>query len=187
MTTKEKRLLYIALAIFAGYVLPFEIIPRSAAFYQQRQENIAKFKTDIQRYRRLEEQAAVWQTKHQEALQQQDEIQKGLLQGKNRELAAARLQSILKEIAQQSGMQVQSLALPEFAITGQWLSVTQGMQFNAAPKNTLDFLNALRDHQILLMVVSLEIRTAGIQLQGTIKVTGFNAIVTESPPPVEKG
>jgi hypothetical protein len=184
MNSKEKKLLGMALLIFGGIVLPFKLVPLAVEKYQQQREAVARLKENIERYHRLEEQAELWRERHAEMLEQEQEIRAGLLRGSTRELVAARLQGILKELAQQSGVQVQSLDLPEFSATanGNWLLVTQNVRINANSEALWQFLRKLAENPTRLAVISLDVRSyQNNQLNGTLKVTGFNSESDSAP------
>lgn len=183
MTTKEKRLLLVAAAIFVGYLIPFQLGPVAMDYVHREWEHYQSLKADIPRYQRLHEQTQVWRDKHEEAVAQQQQIERGALEGSTRELAAARLQRILKAHAKEAGIQVKSLNVPEFAVSGDWLLVTQSIHFSSNSSSTLKFLQALTEEPILLPVVDLDLRTFRVnQLNGMVKVTGFTPVKPAEQP-----
>lgn len=174
MTKKEKRLLTVALVVFAGYFLPFKIIPGASALVKERWQQYQKVALDIERYQRLGSQREHWQEQHAAALEESAKIRAGALQGETGELIAARLLEILQQLAKQYNVQVKSSDLPEFATAAQWLLVTQSITFQADAQNCLRFLQALQEDTLHLEVVSLDLRVfRATQLNGTLKVTGF--------------
>lgn len=178
MTPKEKRLLGLAALMFGAYFLPFVLAPSAMNLYRQQTQSLAHLQDEIQRYQRLDNQAAAWRDKHAQALQKQAEIQAGLLEGTTRELVATRLQGILKEGAQTSGVQVRSLDVPEFTGTPNWLLVTQTVQFSSSSQQIYDLVKILQEHKTRLAIIMLDLRNGGgNQLSGTLKVTGFSPAI----------
>ncbi len=178
MTKKEKRLLYVALAIFFAYMLPFELLPLAVEHYRKTRDHIQQLQANIERYQRLEQQTQIWRERHQEVLTQQEQVNAGLLQGSTRDLVAARLQTLLKEAAQRNKLQVQSLDLPEFVAAGDWLLVTQNIRFQAESTELLNFLRTLQENPTFLPIITLDVRGyRGERLSGSIKITGFSAIL----------
>jgi len=184
VTLKEKKLLRIAVAIFAIYALPFEIAPRAVQFYRDYREQIDKLKVEIHRYQKLRDDAQVWQELYQKTVQAQDEVNAALLEGHNRDIIAARMQNLIKGIAQSNGITFRTLEVAEFSPTKdkQWLLVTQSMQFEAASDTLMRFLQALDNAKEDLVVVKLEINSSGGKLNGMIKVTGFNRLPSAENP-----
>jgi hypothetical protein len=178
MTTKEKRLLWLAGLMFGGYFLPFVAGPAALDFYRQQTQSLIGLQDEIQRYQRLGNQADTWRDKHAQALKNQAEIQASLLEGSTRELVATRLQGILNDGAQASGVQVRSLDVPEFTSTQNWLLVTQAVQFSSNSQQIYDLVKILQEHKTRLAIILLDLRNSGgVQLSGTLKVTGFSPAV----------
>lgn len=184
MTSKEKRLLFIFFLIFMGYALPFEVWPQAFAYYERYRQNIEKLTGDIERYRNLGAKADFWQTQNQEEKKKRDEIFASLLEGGSQEVVGARIQGLLRELAQNAGMTLKSLNVAEFSRTrkGDWALVTQTMQFEANSTSVMNFLQAIKKAKELLFVTSLDMRnnSSGI-LSGTIKVTGFSRVSATTP------
>lgn len=191
MTTKEKRLLRIALVIFMGYMLPFQLIPTVWKFYRDYQASIEDLTQQIEREEELGKKADYWKAENQRAKQEQEKIEAGLLAGRTRELVGARMQGLVKQLAQEAGITFRSLEPPDTTFnSGEWVLVIQSMQFEANSGTLMAFLQALEKATENLKVVSLEVRSYQDRLNGTIKVTGFSRISTpvdskseEVPPP----
>lgn len=188
MTTKEKRLLRIALVIFMGYMLPFQLIPTVWKFYRDYQASIEDLTQQIAREEELGKKADYWKAENQRAKQEQEKIEAGLLAGRTRELVGARMQGLVKQLAQEAGITFRTLEPPDTTFnSGEWVLVIQSMQFEANSGTLMAFLQALEKAIENLKVVSLEVRSYQDRLNGTIKVTGFSRISTpieeEVPPP----
>jgi len=191
VTTKEKRLLRIALVIFMGYMLPFQLIPTVWKFYRDYQASIEDLTQQIAREEELGKKADYWKAENQRAKQEQEKIEAGLLAGRTRELVGARMQGLVKQLAQEAGITFRTLEPPDTTFnSGEWVLVIQSMQFEANSGTLMAFLQALEKATENLKVVSLEVRSYQDRLNGTIKVTGFSRISTpveskseEVPPP----
>lgn len=179
MTTKEKRLLRIALVIFMGYMLPFQLIPTVWKFYRDYQASIEDLTQQIAREEELGKKADYWKAENQRAKQEQEKIEAGLLAGRTRELVGARMQGLVKQLAQEAGITFRTLEPPDTTFnSGEWVLVIQSMQFEANSGTLMAFLQALEKAIENLKVVSLEVRSYQDRLNGTIKVTGFSRIST---------
>lgn len=190
MTTKEKRLLRIALVIFVGYILPFQLVPVVLKLYRDYQTTIENLTQQIEREIELGKRAEYWETENRRVKQEQEKIEAGLLAGRTRELVGARMQGLIKQLAQEAGITFRTLEPPDTSFnSGEWVLVIQSMQFEANSGTLMAFLQALANAKENLKVVSLEVRSYRDRLNGTIKVTGFSRISTpveseEVPPPV---
>ena len=179
MTTKEKRLLRIALVIFMGYMLPFQLIPTVLKIYRDYRTAIENLSEQIVREIDLGERAEYWEAENKQAKQEQEKIEAGLLAGRTRELVGARMQGLIKQLAQEAGITFRTLEPPDTAFnSGEWVLVIQSMQFEANSATLMAFLQALEKAKENLKVVSLEVRSYRDRLDGTIKVTGFSQIST---------
>ena len=190
MTTKEKRLLRIALVIFVGYILPFQLVPVVLKLYRDYQTTIENLTQQIEREIELGKRAEYWETENRRVKQEQEKIEAGLLAGRTRELVGARMQGLIKQLAQEAGITFRTLEPPDTSFnSGEWVLVIQSMQFEANSGTLMAFLQALANAKENLKGVSLEVRSYRDRLNGTIKVTGFSRISTpveseEVPPPV---
>ena len=179
MTTKEKRLLRIALVIFAGYILPFQLVPAVLKLYRDYQTTIENLSQQIDREIELGKRAEYWEVENRRAKQEQEKIEAGLLAGRTRELVGARMQGLIKQLAQEAGITFRTLEPPDTSFnSGEWVLVIQSMQFEANSGTLMAFLQALVNAKENLKVVSLELRSYQDRLNGTIKVTGFSQIST---------
>jgi len=175
MTKSEKRLSKLALLIFIGGVLPFFFYPIATEFYNNYWQSIEKLQQDIQRYQKLAQRSDFWQQENQRAKSEQQKIETSLLSGKNRQLVGAKMQSLIKKLAQQTHITFKSLQPPDTSFnTDQWLLIIQSIQFEANSTALIKFLTALERHHINLQIISLEIRSYSKKLSGTIKITGFS-------------
>lgn len=185
MTAKEKRLFRIMLLIFLGYILPFVIAPALYNLYQAQFQSIESLEEGIQRYEKLRTRADELTRLHTDLIKQRDEVNNSLLVGESKEIVGARMQGNLKQLIQTSGINLKSTEKAEFLRTGDWVFVTQAINFEANPNSLINFLQAIKNAKEKLVVVSLNIRSNVNQLEGTIKITGFSHLPIETETEIE--
>ena len=177
MNTNEKKLLRIAVIIFAVYILPFELLPFLIEQGRDYQQDIAGLKNEIKRHTQLGKDAVHWQNLHQQTIEKRDTVNNSLLEGSTQDIIGARMQAIIKGIAQNAGITFRSMDIAEFSPTGNWLLVTQSMQFEATSATLIKFLQDLGNAKEDLAVVMLDIRGGrGDMVNGTVKVTAFSQL-----------
>ncbi len=187
MNTREQRLIRIMLLIFLGYMLPFEIIPRSYEFVQYEQQAIESLRTKIAQAKELERKTEVWHADYEKLKTERDAIYTKLLPyapNETKEIVSVKMQEILRKLAQQSGVVFKTMGNTEFASTGDWIVITQPMQFGANSKNLFQFLQAIARAPHSFTIAGLTVNGAGRgELDGTIRLTGFTKV---PPQPIEK-
>ena len=180
MKQREKRLLRIALIIFIGYVLPFKVYPIALNFYQDQMQTFEDLHREIDRSQRLFEKTQYWREQHAATVQERDQVFTSLLgyneENLTQELIGGRIQGLLKKLARNSNIVFKSHNLPEYQRTGDWLLITQTMQFEASSKTLIDFLKALQNAKEKLIVTNLSIRSTRNKLVGTIKISAFSLL-----------
>ena len=183
MTKKEKKLGLIALVIFIGYMLPFVLLPMVYNFYNDYWQSLEKLHQNIERYENLAKRAEYWKAENQRIKEEREEIEAGLLQGDTPELVSAKMQDLVRKLAQKAGITFKSLDTPDNTTytTKEWVFVIQSMQFEGNGETLIKFLMAVNDNPIKLEVISLDVRNRRKKLTGTIKVTGFSRVQPSSP------
>ena len=180
MTKSEKRLSYIALAIFIGYILPFHFIPIIYKVYDNYRQSIERLQNNISKREKLARRAEYWKAENQRAKQEHEKIEVGLLQGNSRELEGANLQRLVNELAEKVGITLKSVGSPDTSFnTDKWVLVIQSLQFEASSETLMEFLKAVKNNPVKLEIVSLEVRSSRKKLTGTIKITGFGLVPIE--------
>ncbi|OUD13189.1 hypothetical protein TPSD3_11140 [Thioflexithrix psekupsensis] len=182
MTAKEKRLFTIMLFIFLGYMLPFVIIPAGARLIDNYRQNLAQIENDFVRYQQLGQAAQMWEEAHRQASDNLAKVNAGLLQGGTQDLVAARLQGILRDVARQHQLNVQSMAVPEFNLNPSWMLVTQSVQLQTDSASLINYLQALNNAPERLIVVYMDVRVGqNNRLNVDMKVTGFSRLIEMLP------
>lgn len=175
MTTQEKRLLYIALGIFFIYVLPFQLYPFVYNYYNDYVTSVQKLNEDIERYTELSKNAEYWEKTYKDTKQLEKQVNAGLLSGKNRELIGAKMQALVKRLAERTGIRFKTLDPPDTSYTtGQWLLVVQSMQFEATSYTLMRFLQAVKNARVNLKVTTLDVRARKKKLNCKVRISGFS-------------
>jgi len=188
MTKQEKRLLWVALAIFAGYAIPFRLAPTAMESLKHYQTQQTQHTMERGRLQRLSQQGEKWQQEHTHAQAQKAAIEKALLQGENRELISAHLKNLLRTLARKAKTDLKSLEVSEFTETDKWLFVTQKMQFEGSSQQTMALLQSIKNESVTLSIVSVDVRVIRKdRIQGSITVTGFSHVVAEPDTTTEEG
>ena len=184
MSPREQRLIRFMFLIFLGYMLPFEIAPRTYQFIQEEQQTIDSLRTKIAQAKELERKTEVWRTDYEKLKAERDTIYAKLLPyepHETKELVSVKMQEILRKLAQQSGVVYKTMGNTEFATTGDWVVITQPMQFGADSKTLFQFLQAIAKAPQAFTIAGLTVQGGGRSLEGTIRLTGFTHIPPQSP------
>lgn len=166
--------------MFISYILPFELGPMAYNFYQNYRQSIEKLHQEFERYGKLGERAEYWEAENQRAKQEHEKIEAGLLPGNNRDLVGAKMQGLVRQLAQNADITFKSLDPPDSSFnTDKWVLVIQTMQFEANSGTLIAFLKALNNAKENLAVVMLNLRSHRKKLSGTIKITGFSRVPSQ--------
>lgn len=181
------------LLIFLGYMLPFEVAPRTYQFVQEEQQKIESLRTKIAQAKELERKTEVWRTDYDKVKAERDTIYAKLLPyapQETKELVSVKMQEILRNLAQQAGVVFKTMGNTEFATTGDWVVITQPMQFSAVgPKSSealFRFLQEIAKAPQAFTIAGLTVQGGGSGLEGTIRLTGFTHIPPQPPEPPDK-
>jgi hypothetical protein len=170
--------------MFLGYMLPFEIAPRVYQFIQDEQQTIESLRTKIAQAKELERKTEVWRTDYDKLKAERDTIYAKLLpfdSHETKELVSVKMQEILRKLAQQSGVVYKTMGNTEFATTGDWVVITQPMQFGADSKTLFQFLQAIAKAPQAFTIAGLTVQGGGRSLEGTIRLTGFTHVPPQPP------
>lgn len=176
MTKKAQKLLWLAGILFFGYVaVPF-VWQKS----KHTLEKIHKQKAEISRLHLLKAEVNKWQQDFETITLQSQTLETNLLSGETRALVSARAQSLLKEYASNSKINLTSVDLPEFVETGEWLLLTQSLKFEANSEQLMDFLQTLQQSKIKFWVVSVDVSVVRANhIIGSLKVSSFSRKVQD--------
>jgi hypothetical protein len=173
MTVKEKNLLKIMLAIVVlGFM--FKGVPFAYETYQQRKSDIKTVKDKKQRLKHLISQKDYWQVEHDNTLKQKALLEKELFTANSNELVAAKVQAVIKELARQSDVRVESMLLAEFQQSADWLLVSLSITIKANANNVINLLHKIGANKQKLLIKEISFRSYNNVLNGTITLVGFS-------------
>ncbi|MCK5539263.1 MAG: hypothetical protein KAI79_20745 [Bacteroidales bacterium] len=94
--------------------------------------------------------------------------------GKSPELIAAHIQGVLKNLAQESNIKVDSMSLPDKKYSESWLLITQTMSFKASSDKLINMLELIEKSKPTLIVKEIQIRSYRKTLNCTLKIVSFS-------------
>jgi len=98
------------------------------------------------------------------------------LPGGRPEVASARLQSLLRGYADEAGVEISSLSLPEIESAGSWNLLQEVVTMRGTEAEMLGFLDRVESGRKLLRVVGFEMRKDRSELYGAATVVGFSPL-----------
>ena len=187
MTNKETKLLKIMLLIVGLGVL-FKGIPFAYETYQQRKIDVKILKDKKQRLKVLIGEEDSWKIGYENSIKQTALLEKQLFTAGSNELVAAKVQSLIKKLAKQSSVRVESMQLAEFQESDDWLLVSLSVIVKADAENVINLLNKIRANKQKLLIKEISIRSYrnsltggyyGTSLSGTITLVSFSKSITQ--------
>ncbi|MFK5894186.1 MAG: type II secretion system protein GspM [Pseudomonadota bacterium] len=186
MTAKEKKLLKIMLLIVTLGIM-FKGIPFAYESYQQRKNDIKELKDKKQRLKNLIDQVGTWKIAYDQSLKQKKLLEKELFTASSNELVAAKVQLVIKNLARQSNVRVESMHLAEFQESDNWLLVSLSVTIKADAANVIKLLNKIRANKQKLLIKEISIRSylnnlrnsQRNTLNGSITLVGFSKSITQ--------
>ncbi len=173
MTKKESKLLYFFFTMLLITGL-FRGIPLGIRYYHQGLNDIELLQSKAERLDKLQSKQQFWADEYAKIKKLEENRVKQLFSAKSRELVAAKLQTLVKKIAINSGAKIQSSRLPEFKDNAQWLMITQNMSISGDMSSIMAFVNALEHSQKKLIISQMKIRSSRRILRGSLSVTAFS-------------
>lgn len=174
LTAREKLILQLAVAV-AVIMLLVNGIPAVTAFYQDRTNQIETLRADIEREQRLIDDAPLWQQRSDDARAQVSMLGNSLFTGGSTALLTAAIQRQVRQIAEETGLTINSANLAETQQSGDWVLVEQTLSFSTADQNnTLAFMQRLANTQPVLKVTRFNMRPNRNQYIGELTVVGFS-------------
>ncbi|MDX2504209.1 MAG: GspMb/PilO family protein [Gammaproteobacteria bacterium] len=178
MTKKEKKLLWVFVVLVAVGVIT-QAIPFAIRSYYSGVENIQLLQEKINRLDKLQARETYWQTEFKKNNKKEQQLLKQLFVGQFPDLIAARVQGKLKTLARESGIQVDSMSLPDLKQFEDWLLISQTMSFKAPSENLMKLLQMIKQSQPTLIMTEVQVRSYRKVLSCTIKILGFSRPSTE--------
>ena len=173
MTKKETNLLKIMLLIMLSGVM-LKGLPFAYQKYLDRKQDISALKDKRTSLKALMSRNAFWQVEFNKSIEQQKQLEKELFTAKSNELVAAKVQSVIKKLAKQSGLRVESMRLAEFQQSGQWLLVSLSITIKANSTQLIKLLNKIKANKQKLFIKDISVRSYRKLLNGSITLVAFS-------------
>lgn len=178
MNTKEKKLLFVFIAILAIGVA-VQGIPFALKSYQSGIESIDNLKDKRKRLKKLLARSDYWKAEFDKTNQKQQQMAELLYVGQSPDLMAGRVQSTLKTLTKDSQIKVDSMSLPDLKQYNDWLLISQSMTFKASADSLMKLLALIKKAKPQLIVTDLQVRSRRTNLSCTLKVVGFSRLNLE--------
>lgn len=174
MTKREKNILFAALAVGVVFVLT-QGFPAVKGQLRARAERIEELQTNLERERRLIEDASVWSERRAQVFERTQELTGQLFQDVSIPLVSANIQRLVRDYANQTNVSITSTKLAESMETDGWLLVEQELTIITSDQTSiLSFLGQIEASSPLLGISGFSVRRNRNQYAGTITVVGFS-------------
>ena len=174
MTKREKNILFAALAVGVVFVLT-QGFPALKNQYSARADKIEALETNLERERRLIEDASQWSERRAQVVARGAELTGQLFQDNSIPLVSASIQRLVRDYANETNVSITSTKLAESMETDGWLLVEQELTIITSNQNyILNFLDRIETSTPLLGVSGFSVRRNRNQYAGTITVVGFS-------------
>jgi hypothetical protein len=172
MKRNEKQLLLLAGALFA-LVLVVRVVPMIYNYYQQGQEDIALLQERVERYTELILSSGNWMERKTLKEAEIADLQSWIFEGANPNLISSSVQRSLRQAMEQAKVTIRETSVARYSYVGDWLMVSQDMNFTIDQQNILPFLTALQNSRPRLHVTAFNVTRNRRQYTGSITVAGF--------------
>ncbi|MEX2131351.1 MAG: hypothetical protein WD772_07675 [Pseudohongiellaceae bacterium] len=172
--SKRERNIFIMAGVVGFIFLLSSALPAIGNLYQQRGEAIEDLELQIERERRLTEEAVRWRDRRIEAENIQGELESLIFSGNTVPVIEADIQRALSLHARDSNITVISTRLAERLETEGWLLISQEMDFRTVDAgNTITFLEKLADSSPRLWLTDFSLDRTRNNYTGSVTVVGF--------------
>lgn len=174
MKSNEQKLLLLFGAL-AALVLVVRVLPLAYDYYRDGRNEIAALEDRAERYRTLIEEEAQWQERALLKQAELAELEGAIFQAGNPNLIGSRVQTALRQAAEQAGVSPRETRVAQYNYAGNWLMVSQEMSFTLEQNQILPFLNAIEQLRPRLHVAAFNVaRSPRRGFSGNITVVGFS-------------
>ncbi|MCB1873394.1 MAG: hypothetical protein KDI49_15580 [Gammaproteobacteria bacterium] len=175
----NRRLIKLFLLVLAIF-LSFRVVPMAGEWKASLATDIERLSDRRDQLEQLLESREEWRGRLDSLTNSETSVGARSLPGGRPEVASARLQSVLRSYADEAGVEVSSLSLPEFEVVGAWRLLQQVVTMQGTEASVLGFLERMESGEMLLRVVGFEMREDRRNLYGSVTVVGF-APLSEEP------
>lgn len=173
MTKKESKMLYFLMAM-VFLTLLVKGTPIAVNYYETGLSNIELLIKKTEQLDKILSRNKYWKKEYSKIKSAEEKKLIQLFSAKSRELVAAKLQTLLKKLARESGTNIESTLLPEFKKNEQWLIITQNISIKGNSKNIFNFLKTIESNQKKLIINHINLRSNHQQLRGSLTIVSFS-------------
>ena len=174
MNNKEK-IMFSILVVIMVFTFIFEGVPILTNYYADSVDEIDQLITRIERLDKLLQKEDFWDKEYSKIKSAEEEKITQLFSAKSRELVAAKLQSLLKKMARENSVNLESLNLPEFKKNSQWLIISQSISIKGSTANIFNFIKSIESNNKKLVLSDIKLRSNRRQLRGSLTIVGFSS------------
>ncbi len=174
MKSNEKKLLLLAGALTV-LVLLVRILPLTYGYYRQQRDDLALLEERVERLQTLIQEQDQWMER--ETLKQAEiaDLESWIFPGgDNPNLVGSSVQRSLRQAVEQANIDVRETSVASYSYAGEWLMVSQEMNFSLEQQQILPFLNALQELRPRLHITAFNVARNRRQFTGSITVVGFS-------------
>lgn len=171
---KRQQNLLIAAGVLFALVMITRLVPMAWNYYQSGQDDIALLEERLDRYRTLVLESDLWMERELLKAAEIGDLESWIFEGANPSLTGSSVQRALRQAMEQSNVRVMETSVARYSYIGNWLMVTQEMNFSLDQPQILPFLTALQELRPRLHVVAFTINRNRRQFTGSITVAGFS-------------
>ena len=174
----NRRLITLFLLVLIIF-LSFRVVPMAAEWTASLGTDIERLVDRRDQLERLLESREEWRGRLEKLTGSETTVTARSLPGGRPEVASARLQSLLRDYADEAGVEVSSLSLPEVEVFGSWRLLQQVLTLQGTEAAVLDFLDRLESGRKLIRVVGFNMRKDRTTLLGSATVVGFAPLAAQ--------
>jgi len=173
MSKKENQLLlFLIIMLFLTFIV--KATPFYINYYEKNLNDIELLLEKKERLDKLLQKDAFWKKEYSKIKIAEEKKIKQLFSAKSRELVAAKLQTLIKNLAQRSGTKIESTHLPEFKKNEHWLIFSQNISIKGKANNIFKFLEMIEKDKKKLVITNVKLRSSRHQLSGSLTVVSFS-------------
>ncbi len=174
MTKREKNILALAAVVGLIFIVT-QGLPGVRNIYSDRADEISQLQTDVQREQRLIDDAALWSERRELIEQRGADLGERLFQESSIPLISANIQRLVRDYANDAGVNITSTKLAESMSADGWLLVEQELSVVTDDQSKImALLTSIENSDPLLGVSTFSVRRNRNQYAGTITVVGFS-------------
>ena len=169
----KHRLIQLFLLVLAIF-LSFKVVPMAGEWKASLGADIERLMDRRDQLNRLLDSREEWRRRLEKLTSSEATLSAKSLPGDRPEVASARLPSLLRGYADEAGVEISSLSLPEIEVVGAWHLLQQVVVTRGTEAAVLGFLERVESGEKLLRVVEFNMRETGANnLQSSATVVGF--------------